>query len=50
MAIEMRNLQSVTRDVIELILIVWALPLVILALVLPLAAIDVLIHTILHSR
>ncbi len=50
MAIEMRNLFSAAKDVLELILIVWALPLTILALVLPLAALDAVIRVVLHLR
>ncbi len=42
--------RSAIQDGIELILIVWSLPLVILALVLPLAAIYALIDAILHLR
>lgn len=50
MATNVRQLRSAAKDVAELVLIVWTLPLVILALVLPLAALDAVIRAVLHAR
>lgn len=46
----MRTLRSAAKDVAELVRIVWTLPLVILVLVLPLAALEAVIRVVLHAR
>ncbi len=50
MAIGKQKLTAAAKEVLELLLIVWALPLTILALVLPLAALDAVIRAVLHLR
>ena len=50
MAVKMETVRSAARDVVELLLIVWAFPLVLLELVLPLAVLDALVRAVLHAR
>ncbi len=50
MAPDRRRLRTAAQDLVELVLIVWALPLLILALVLPLAALDAVVRAVLHAR
>ncbi len=42
--------RALVQDVVDLVLIAWALPLVILALVLPMAGLDAVVRAVLHSR
>ncbi len=42
--------RALAQDALDLLLIVWALPLVVLALVLPLAALHAVVRAVLQTR